>query len=313
MEEDQILIGNAPCSWGSLEFEGIEGKPVGYEQMLDELAATGYTATELGDWGFLPTDTAVLTTALNKRQLALTGGLVPVALKNPDAHAPGEAMALRVARQLTKVNNGDTAHSPFLVLADENGVIGSNRTRNAGRITPEMGLRDDEWQIFAQGANRIAQAVHSETGLQTVFHHHCAGYVETPDEIARLLELTDSECLGLVFDTGHYAFGAGMESGKVLDGLNRFADRIWYIHFKDFASTLADRVRGHAWDYFTSIQHGIFSELGQGSVDFPAVLAWLRQRNYAGYITVEQDILPGMGSPKESAQRNREYLKGIGL
>jgi inosose dehydratase len=28
---------------------------------------------------------------------------------------------------------------------------------------------------------------------------------------------------------------------------------------------------------------------------------------------VEQDVLPGMGRPKESARRNREYLTGIGL
>jgi inosose dehydratase len=32
-----------------------------------------------------------------------------------------------------------------------------------------------------------------------------------------------------------------------------------------------------------------------------------------GWIVVEQDVLPGMGTPKESAQRNREYLKSIGL
>jgi inosose dehydratase len=48
-------------------------------------------------------------------------------------------------------------------------------------------------------------------------------------------------------------------------------------------------------------------------VDFPAVLAWLRKRDYGGWIVVEQDVLPGMGTPKESAQRNRAYLKGIGL
>ena len=34
---------------------------------------------------------------------------------------------------------------------------------------------------------------------------------------------------------------------------------------------------------------------------------------YAGWIVVEQDVLPGMGSLKESARRNRAYLAGIGL
>jgi len=28
---------------------------------------------------------------------------------------------------------------------------------------------------------------------------------------------------------------------------------------------------------------------------------------------VEQDVLPGMGSPKDSARRNRDYLQKLGL
>ena len=48
-------------------------------------------------------------------------------------------------------------------------------------------------------------------------------------------------------------------------------------------------------------------------VDFPAVLAELRRRNYQGWIVVEQAVLPGMGSPKESADRNRAYRASIGL
>ena len=62
-----------------------------------------------------------------------------------------------------------------------------------------------------------------------------------------------------------------------------------------------------------SVEHGVFCELGKGSVNFPAVLAELQKMNYNGWIVVEQDVLPGMGSPKASAQRNRDYLRSIGL
>jgi len=41
------------------------------------------------------------------------------------------------------------------------------------------------------------------------------------------------------------------------------------------------------------------------------VLRWLKASHYEGYVLVEQDILPGMGTPKESARRNREYLRSI--
>jgi inosose dehydratase len=313
MTEKKIAVGNAPCSWGTLEFEGMEDQRIEYEQMLDELVETGYTGTELGDWGFLPTDPAALQQELQKRQLTLTGAFVPVALKNPEAHAPGEAAALRTARQLAAVSS-EVDIKPFLVLADDNGAVDSVRTQNAGRVTLEMGLTEAEWQTFARGAERIARAVRDETNLRTVFHHHCAGYIETPEETARLLELTDPDLLGLVFDTGHYAFGAGIDRCRdVVAGLNRFAERIWYIHFKDFSASVAQQVLAEAWDYFNAIRHGIFCELGQGCVDFAAVLTWLRGHNYQGYITVEQDVLPGMGIPKESARRNREYLHSIGL
>ncbi len=50
-----IQIANAPCSWGALEFE-LEGKSLGYEQVLSEMVETGYAGTELGDWGFMPTN-----------------------------------------------------------------------------------------------------------------------------------------------------------------------------------------------------------------------------------------------------------------
>ncbi len=118
----------------------------------------------------------------------------------------------------------------------------------------------------------MAQAVRDETGLRTVFHHHCAGYVETPDEIARLMDLTDPDLLGLVFDTGHYAFGAGGCAGRGR-WAERFADRIRYIHFKDCHPEVAARARGEGWDYFQSVGNGVFCELGQGCVDFPAVAA----------------------------------------
>jgi inosose dehydratase len=295
-----------------LEFEGLAQQPIRYTQMLDELAATGYTGTELGDWGFLPTDLTQLTLELTTRKLDLTGAYVGVGLEDAARHAEGQANVLRTARLLATVADrlGQTVR-PFLVLAAENGVD-PMRTQNAGRITPEMGLDAASWQTFAQGANQIADAVYQETGLHTVFHPHCAGWVETPAEIARLLDLTDPHLLGMVFDTGHYAYGAG-GCETMLEALVRFAPRIWYVHFKDCHSAIAQQARAEQWDYFAAVRNGLYCELGQGCVDFPAILAWLREAGYAGYITVEQDVLPGMGSPRESAARNRAYLRAIGL
>ena len=307
-----IPIANAPCSWGTLEFAGLDAQPIGPTQMLDELRETGYSGTELGDWGFMPTEPSALHGELAKRELDVVGAFVPVAFRFADHHAAGEATALRTARLLAAATTSQETR-PLIILADENGSD-PERTRCAGRITAAQGLADADWQTFAAGVDRIARAVTAETGLPVAFHHHCAGFVETPTEIARLLELTDPAAVGLVFDTGHYLYGTGESAAATVQaGLERFWSRVRHVHFKDCHPTVAAESRAAGWDYYEAVRNGIFCELGQGAVDFPRAVTWLRQEDYPGWIVVEQDVLPGLGTPRASAERNRQYLHSIGL
>ena len=298
-----IKIANAPCSWGVLEFD-LPGEALGYGQVLDEIHDSGYTGTELGDWGFMPTEPAELRSELDARQLAMVGAFVQAGFSDPQTHARGAETAVRTAKLLAAVEG----KSPFIVLADDN-ATNPVRTRNAGRITSRESLTDAQWATFAKGVEHAARAVREQAGLRCVVHPHAAGFIETPDEIARLLELTDPKLVGLCFDTGHYRFGGG----DPLVGLRRHRDRIWHVHFKDCSPGLRQRSRAEEWDYFASLKHGIFCELGQGDVDFPSIVNELRRTNYSGWIVVEQDVLPGMGAPKQYAQHNRDFLRKLGL
>ena len=297
-----IKIANAPCSWGVLEFD-LEGEVAGYAQVLDEIKATGYEGTELGDWGFMPTDPIFLKEELQRRSLEMLGAFVPVNFSNPANLSARTRAAVRIAKLLAAVST-----APFIVLSDANGK-NPMRTQNAGRIRPDQSLNDEQWLVFAAAVEHVARAVRDVTGVRCVFHHHCAGFVETPGEIENLLALTNPELVGLCYDTGHYAFGGG----DAVEGIRKHASRIWHFHFKDHEPKIAAQSRQNQWDYFESVRNGIFCELGKGSVDFAAVIQELEKAGYNGWGVVEQDVLPGMGAPKESAARNREYLRRLGL
>jgi inosose dehydratase len=298
-----LRVANAPCSWGVLEFDWAGPAP-SFPSVLDEMRATGYAGTELGDWGFLPTHPEALRAELTRRGLALIGAFVPVQLTHAERHQGGVDAALRVARLMCEVEEG----SPFIILADDT-ARHPERSRLAGRIRPEHGLDERGLDTLARGADLIAKRVHDETGLRTVFHHHCATFVETPPEIDELMRRTDPALVGLCLDTGHATFGGG----DPVAILSAWRDRIWHVHLKDCDPAIRARAAAEEWDYQQAVTAGVFCELGRGSVDFSATLELLRESGYDGWLVVEQDVLPSMGTPAASAARNRTYLRSLGL
>jgi len=297
-----IKVANAPVSWGVIE--KIEGERSAYARVLDEIAETGYAGTELGDWGFLPTDPDLLATELDARGLELMAAWVGVAYADKQAHADGEARAVRAAKLLAKV-----AGRQAVIVLGEDPDPKSHRSQYAGRIQREHALNEQGWKIYAEGVNRIARAVRETAGLRSAFHPHSGIWIETQEETERLLSLTDPALVGLCFDTGHYRFGGG----DPVAALRKFSDRLWHVHFKDQDPKVAARSRAGGWDYDHSIAEGIFCELGLGDVDFPGALKVLQEIGYDGWIVVEQDVLPGSGSPKVSALKSREYLRSLGI
>lgn len=297
-----LRVANAPCSWGALEFEWAGSVPP-FARVLDEMAATGYAGTELGSWGFMPTEPGALREELARRQLALLGAFVPVRLTSEDEHQAGSEAAVRVARLMAAA-----AGSAFIVLADDT-ARDPIRTAVAGRVTPAHGLDDAGWGTLSRGANRIARDVKDATGLRTVFHHHCATFVETPAEIDELMTRTDPALVGLCLDTGHCAFGGG----DPVRTLERWSDRVWHVHVKDCDPAIRAQAAREGWGYAESVRRGVFCELGNGQVDFRAVLAHLASVRYGGWLVVEQDVLPSLGTPAESAARNRRYLTSLGV
>ena len=298
-----IRVANAPCSWGVLECDG-HANTLACSQVLDELAATGYEGTELGDWGFMATEPTALRADIDRRALTLVGAFVPVNLSDAGAHAEGIERAVRTATLLRDAGQPGA----FIVLADmTDGNV--RRIAIAGRVGEADGLDPQRWDVLTHGAHATARAVRDRTGLRTVFHPHCGSFVETPDEVDLLMSRTDPALLGLCLDTGHLTYAGG---DPVL-AFERYRGRVWHVHFKDCEPRIAEDMRRDHRDYFAAVRNGVFCELGRGSVDFPRLVSVMREDGYDGWIVVEQDVLPALGTPEESARRNRRYLRTLGL
>jgi inosose dehydratase len=252
----------------------------------------------------LPTDPGRLRDELAARGLGLVGAFVPVAFAEPSSHAPGLEAAVRTAQLMCDAG----ARDAFIVLSDDNARV-PEREANAGRVGAGHGLTGQQWDTFAAGVTHAARAVRDRTGLRTVFHPHCGGYVETQAEIDALMARSDPSVLGLLLDTGHLLYGGA----DPLDVLARYAPRIWHVHFKDCDLGVAQRSRDEGLGYLAAVRAQLFCELGTGGVDFPAVIAALGQQAYDGWAVVEQDVFPGYGTPSESARRSRRYLASLGL
>lgn len=296
-----IKVASAPVSWGIYEFKEIDPK-YHYTQVLDEIAGTGYTGIELGPYGYLPTDPAKLRDELDSRGLQLLSSFVPVSLEDASAHEAGVEEALKVGRLLAALG------AKYIVLADNSGS-NPELVRLSGRRTGSY-LTPAQWDVFAAGTDLVAKRVYEELGLITVFHHHTAGYVETPEETAELLARTDPKLVGLCLDTGHWHFGGG----DAVECIKTYGERVRYLHFKDVNPTIKAKLQAGELDYYEAVRQGIFSVLGQGEVDFPAVIREMLALGYDGWAIVEQDILTDdLDIPKQYSQANRDYLKSIGL
>ena len=80
-----IKVGTAPVSWGIMEAEGWNGHQ-SYARVLDEMAQAGYEGTELGPYGYLPTEPERLIAELSSRGLRLVSAFVPVHLAESQLH-----------------------------------------------------------------------------------------------------------------------------------------------------------------------------------------------------------------------------------
>lgn len=294
-----IRIGNAPCSWG-VEFASDPRNPP-WRQVLAECAAAGYRGIELGPVGFMPEDPALLGEALAGHGLDLIGGVVFRAFHDPGQWDDVMDGAVRSCKALA-------AHGArHLVLIDS---ISPRRAPTAGRAAEAERMDKAEWQGFRDRIATVAKLGAEEFGLTVGIHAHAAGFMDFEPELERLLGEVDESLLKICFDTGHHSY-AGFDPVAFM---KRHMGRISYMHFKDIDPAVKARAIANRTDFYEACGQGIFCNLGQGDVNFPAVRQVLLDAGFEGWCTVEQDCDPTLDvDPLGDARANRDYLESIGF
>ena len=249
----------------------------------------------------MPEDPAILGEALAEHELELIGGVVFRAFHDPDqwddvldgTHRTCKALVAHGARHL--------------VLIDS---ISERRAPTAGRAQEAEQMELDEWTAYRDRIAEGARIGAEEYGLTVGMHAHAAGFMDFEPELERLLDEVDEKILKICFDTGHHSY-AGYDPVAFM---KRHIDRISYMHFKDISPSVKAEVVANRTGFYDACGQGIFCNLGEGDVDFPAVRQVLLDSGFEGWCTVEQDCDPLLDpDPIGDARLNREYLESIGF
>jgi inosose dehydratase len=287
-----MKFATAPVNWNNSDVPNYrEWTP--YPQLIDEMTKAGYTVTE---WGMnMSTDPKQMGKDLKARGLDMLGGFVRLELRNPAKRKEEIAHGLKIGRFFQSIGG------EYLIAADSGD---DRRQQEAGHIDPAGELTNEGWRSLGDGLNELGQLLGRE-GVQLVFHNHVGTYVETEAETERLLEVTDPNHVSWCLDCGHLAYAGG----NTLRMLKMYGNRVGYVHLKDVDGDVFHRSRAGNWSFTEALKRFIFTPLGDGIAEVPAVLGALKQSGYNGWLVIEQDPTPL--DPTENARRNRIHLERL--
>lgn len=230
----------------------------------ETIAAAGYTGVELFDGNLLPFEESMdeFTSAIDAAGLEVTGVYSGGHLIYLDAH---EDELARFDRSIRLAAAAGAKHY----------VLGGGAVRSTGR-------RDVDYEVAGAFLDRIAERAEA-AGLVVSYHPHLGSLAQAPEQIDALFSSTS---VGLCADVAHIAAGGGDPIGVI----NRYADRLKYIHLKDLDAAN----RG-------------FLPLGEGVLDLRGIINAAMGAGYQDWFTVELDGYAG--DQAEAAKRSLQFLR----
>ena len=266
----RIRFGCAAITWGGND-----------PQAIDDIADLGFGGIQLRDsavrrWGEKPDELKALLAARKLTLVALSSGSVTLDPAKLDSNLALHVSNARFLRQVGGL---------FLQVTDE---------RPPGRKPSAEDYRRMGWALTELGRRT------ADIGVTLALHPHMGALSQSPGDIRRVMDASDSRLVRMELDVAHYAQGGGDPA----EAVRTYAGRLLFLHIKDVESP----VPGGGPESYR------FVELGRGRVNLPAVFEALKGVGFDGWAVVELDEVPDSArSPKESAEISKQYLRGLGL
>ena len=291
-----VRIGINPLSWMNDDLPALGGETA-LETALAEGKEIGYEGFELGNK--VPKDGPALKAKLDSFGLACVSGWYSGFLAEDSVAAEVE----RCKAHMSKLQYNGVK---VVVYGECAGTI-------QGQIDTPLAKRprfasDALWKAYAERLNAFGAHLQTSYGITLAYHHHMGAYVESPDDLDRLMALTDPARVGLLYDTGHAYFGGATEPDLLL---KKHVTRVVHVHCKDVRPKVISQARNDGWSFLNGVLNGTFTVPGDGVIDYEAILSTLHAAGYQGWLVVEAEQDPALAPSYAYAQKGFQTLTSI--
>ncbi len=271
-------LGMAPIGWMNGDKPEISAH-ISVDQCLSEVHDCGYVGVEL--CARMPTTADELGPLLDKYDLKLISGWYGAELSRRSVEEEIEA-------QRPQMDLFKALGAPNMVVAE---TAGSVQGQFDTPVSQRPKFSDEDWKPYGAKLTQLAEYMAGE-GVPMAFHHHMGTYVETEDEVDKLMNNT-GEAVHLLIDTGHMKFAGG----DWLATLKRWGKRLNHVHVKDIREPVLADLKANDGSFFAGVLDGVFTVPGDGSIDYAPFFRELAEQNYDGWIMVEAEQDPKVALP----------------
>lgn len=299
----EVKLGITPTGWSNSDDRSIDLEPpIPYQQILSEIALSGFVGTQMSPaYPKYPDEKDLLKSELALRKVVISEPWVGTYFTQ---EGQGQETVDEFNRQVAFMKEmGGTK----IVVAELGGAV-HQKVPPVDPLTERPHFTDQQWSDLLKGLNGLGQ-IAKENCMQLVYHPHIGTGVENLADIDRLMSGTDPENVKLLLDTGHLYY-AGVAP---LEVTTKYVDRIEHVHLKNIRQLVLDASKKTGRSFLDSIRAGIFTVPGdsKGAIDFLPILQKLAQADYKGWLMVEAEQDPNTTNPLEDAKMARNYLREV--